>query len=95
MPAKLRLELTVEEVLELEEVRDHASKPYLRERATAILKIAKGNSGREVALHGLLKPHCQDTIYEWVVRYRAQGKKGLEIKVGRGRKPAFSPSVSE
>jgi len=95
MPAKLELELSAQEVLELEEIRDHASKPYLRERATAILKIAKGNSGREVALHGLLKPHWQDTIYEWVARYRAKGKAGLEIKPGRGRKPAFSPSVSE
>jgi len=95
MPAKLRLELTVQEVLELEEIRDHASKPYLRERAAAILKIAQGNSGREVALHGLLKPHWQDTIYEWVVRYRAKGKAALEIKPGRGRKPAFSPSVFE
>lgn len=95
MPAKLRLELRAQEVLDLEELRDHASKPYLRERAAAILKIAQGNSGREVALHGLLKPHWQDTIYEWVERYRAKGKAGLEIKPGRGRKPAFSPSVSE
>lgn len=95
MPAKLRLELTAQEVLELEEIRDRASKPYLRERAAAILKIAQGNSGREVALHGLFKPHWQDTIYEWVVRYRAKGKAGLEIKPGRGRKPAFSPSVFE
>jgi hypothetical protein len=38
--AKLKLELTAEEVLELEEVRDRASKPYLRGRA-AILKIAR------------------------------------------------------
>lgn len=95
MPAKLRLELTTQEIRELEELRDHASKPYLRERAAAILKIAQGNSGREVALHGLLKPHWQDTIYEWVERYRTKGKAGLEIKPGRGRKPAFSPSVSE
>jgi transposase len=95
MPAKLRLELTAQEVLELEEIRDHASKPYLRERAAAILKIVQGHSGREVALHGLLKPHWQDTIYEWVVRYRGKGKAGLEIKPGRGRKPAFSPSVFE
>jgi hypothetical protein len=71
MPAKLRLELTTQEVLDLEEIRDQASKPYLRERAAAILKIAQGNSGREVALHG------------------------LEIKPGRGRKPAFFPSLSE
>ena len=95
MPAKMRLELTTQEVLELEELRDHASKPYLRERAAAILKIAQGHSGREVALHGLLKRHWQDTIYEWVDRYRAKGKAGLEIKPGRGRKPAFFPSVSK
>lgn len=95
MPAKLKLELSAEQVLELEELRDHAAKPYLRERAAAILKIAQGSSGREIALHGLLKPHWQDTIYEWVQRYRAEGKAGLEIKSGRGRKPAFSPSVSK
>jgi len=93
MPAKLKLELSAEQIFELEEVRDHASKPYLRERAAAILKIAQGSSGRETALHGLLKPHWQDTIYEWVQRYRVKGKVGLEIKSGRGRKPAFSPSV--
>jgi len=95
MPEKLSLALTAQEVLDLEELRDHATKPYLRERAAAILKIAKGKSGREVALRGLLKPHWQDTIYEWVARYRAKGKAGLEIKPGRGRKPAFFPSVSE
>jgi transposase len=93
MPAKLKLELSEAQVLELEELRDHAAKPYLRERAAAILKIVEGSSGREVALHGLLKPHWQDTIYEWVQRYRAEGKAGLEIKSGRGRKPSFSPSV--
>jgi hypothetical protein len=95
MPAKLKLELSEEQILELEELRDHASKPYLRERAAAILKIAQGSSGRETALHGLLKPHWQDTIYEWVQRYGAEGKAGLEIKSGRGRKPAFFPSVSK
>ena len=95
MPAKLKLELSEEQVYELEELRDHALKPYLRERAAAILKIAQGSSGRETALHGLLKSHWQDTIYEWVQRYRAEGKAGLEIKSGRGRKPAFFPSISK
>lgn len=95
MPAKLKLELSEEQILELKELRDHASRPYLRERAAALLKIAHGSSGRETALHGLLKPHWQDTIYEWVQRYRAEGKAGLEIKSGRGRKPAFFPSVSK
>lgn len=95
MPAKLKLELSAGQILELTDLRDHAVKPYLRERAAAILKIAQGSSGRETALHGLLKPHWQDTIYEWVQRYLAEGKAGLEIKSGRGRKPAFSPSVSK
>jgi transposase len=95
MPGKLHLELSAEEIHELEELRDHAAKPYLRERAAAILKIADGNSGRETALHGLLKPHWQDTVYEWVRRYRVEGKSGLEIKAGRGRKPAFFPPVSK
>jgi len=91
MPAKLRLELAGQEVLDLEEGREHAMKPYLCEPAAAILKIAKGESGGEVALDGLLKPHSQDTTYERVARYRAKGKAGLEVKPGRGRKPAFSP----
>lgn len=95
MPAKLKLELTTEQIRELEELRDRASKAYLRERAAAILKIANGSSGRETALHGLLKPRWQDTIYEWVQRYRAKGKIGLEIQSGRGRKPAFFPSLSK
>jgi transposase len=95
MPGKLHLELSAEEIRELEELRDHAAKPYLRERAAAILKIAQGNSGRETALHGLLKPHWQDTVYEWVKRYRAEGKTGLRIKAGRGRKAAFFPPVSK
>jgi transposase len=44
-----------------------------------------------VALHGLLKPRCPDSIYDWVKDYQAEGTKGLLIKPGRGRKPVFSP----
>lgn len=93
MPNSLIIELTEAQRAELEDVRDHHPKPYMRERAAAILKIADGLSGREVARHRLLRPHWPDTIYEWVKRYRAEGIKGLEIRPGRGRKPAFSPSV--
>jgi transposase len=90
------LELTLDDEMErpeLEKIRDHHPKPYVRERAAAILKIADHMSGREVALHGLLKPRCPDSIYDWVKDYRSEGVKGLVIKPGRGRKPAFSPSV--
>ena len=94
MPKPLELTLDDEmERRELEKIRDHHPKPYVRERAAAILKIADGTSGREVALHGLLKPRCPDSIYDWVKDYRSNGGKGLLIKSGRGRKPAFSPYV--
>ncbi len=93
MPGKLKIELTEGQKAELRSVRDRHPLPYLRERAAAILKIAEGCSGREVALHRLNRPHWQDTVYEWVKRYQAKGLEGLKIKAGRGRKPAFSPSL--
>ena len=93
MPEALKLDLTAAQRRELESLRDHSPKPYLRERAAALLKIAAGESGRATARHGLLKPHWQDTVYAWVKRYRADGVAGLHVKPGRGRKPAFSPSA--
>jgi transposase len=91
MPGRLKLELNELQKAELKELLDHSPKAYIRERAAALLKIAGGLSGREVALHRLNQAHWQDTIYEWVQRYQAEGSKGLWIKGKRGRKPAFSP----
>ncbi len=95
MPPPLKIELSEAQRRELENIRDHERRPYLRERAAAILKIADGHSGYQVARNLLNKAHWQDTIYEWVKRYQAEGVKGLELRAGRGRKPAFSPSVSQ
>jgi len=95
MPGKLKIELTESQRAELRDVCDHDGLPYMRERAAAILKIADGFSGREVALHRLNRPHWQDTIYEWVERYQAHGLAGLKIHPGRGRKPSFFPSVPD
>ena len=72
-------------------MRDRHEKPYLRERAAAVLKVAAGHSGNWVALHGLLKPRNPDIIYEWLDRYEAEGIDGLVIRDGRGRKPAYEP----
>ena len=55
MPKLLKIELSEAERTTLEEIRDTHSKAYMRERASAILKIAEGQSGRQVALHGLLR----------------------------------------
>src|SRR5262245_14201646 len=93
MPRALILELPEEQKQELLLIRDRSAKPYLRERAAALLKIAEGASGSEVAKSGRLRYRARQTISEWVARYREQGAQGLEIRAGRGRKPAFSPSA--
>ena len=93
MPRPMTVILSPEERTELERARDHHAEAHVREKAAAILKIADGLSGREVALHRLLKHRRPDTVYDWVRRYRAEGIAGLAVKPGRGRKPAFSPSA--
>lgn len=95
MPPPLKLELSEAQRQELKEVRDHHRLPYLRERAAAILKIGQGHSGLQTARNLLNRPHWPDTVYEWVKRYQAGGVEGLKIRKGRGRKPAFFPSVHQ
>ena len=91
MPKLITICLTREQQEQLERIRDTHECPYMRERATAILKIAEGMSGRQVAMTGLLKPRKPDTVYGWVKRYQQEGVAGLPVKPGRGRKPAYSP----
>lgn len=95
MPRSVRLELSAEQQRELEKVRDHDGLPYLREKAAALLKIAAGQNGLQVARHGLLKARDSDTIYRWVERYRKEGVAGLKVRRGRGRKPAFFPLLRD
>lgn len=78
---------------ELVQLRDHAAKPYLRERAAALLKIADGMAAAAVARYGLLRPRKPDTIYGWLDRFQTDGVAGLAVQPGRGRKPAFFPSA--
>jgi hypothetical protein len=91
MPKPLQLELSDEQRRELEEVRDHDPRPYMRERAGALLKIAAGQSGRSVAQHGLLRARYPEAVYRWYKRYQAEGIQGLAMTPGAGRKPSFSP----
>ena len=65
----------------------------MRERASGLLKIANGQTARQVALTGLLKPRYPKAVYRWVKRYMENGIKGLEISSGRGRKSSFSPEL--
>jgi len=93
MAKPLTITLTAEQRHELERARDHHPKPYVRERASAILKIADGATGRQVALIGLLKERDPDSVYAWLHAYQRSGVAGLTVRAGRGRKPAFSPSA--
>lgn len=90
---KLSVELDDEQREQLIETRDHHEKPYMREKAAAILKVADNWSARAVALHGLHKQRRPNSVREWIHQFRDEGIDGLEIKEGRGRKPAFSPET--
>ena len=90
-----KLELTESEIQALVELRDKGDPAYLRERATAMLKIHAGFSPHEVARNRLLKRRDPDTIYTWLRRYREHGIAGLFHKPGRGRKPVFFPKSPE
>lgn len=85
------LTLTDRQRAELVALRDHDRRPYLRERAAALLRIADGESPHAVARRGILKPHAPDTLYDWLDRYTAQGSTGL-IQQRRGSR-GFSPSA--
>lgn len=89
-----RLSLSEPQRQALIHLRDTAPKPYQRERAAALLKIDTGIPAARVAREGLHRPRKPDTLYEWLRRFEAEGLAGLlKIRPGRGRKPAFSPSL--
>ncbi len=79
MSRKMR-SLTLKSVEEQELInhRDHDPRPYVRERCSAILKIAEGHSAHWVAQNGLLKTRDPDTIYDWLNTYEAEKLAGLE-----------------
>jgi len=95
MPRRLELQLSDEQRAELVALRDHHPKAYMRERAAAVLKVAGGMSIRGVACSGLLRRRHAETVCIWLQRYRTEGPAGLEIRKGRGRKPAFSPPLRQ
>src|SRR4051794_21471629 len=91
MATPMNLRLDPDQVAELMLLRDNHPKPYVRERAAAILKVASGWSVRRVAHHGLLRPRRPETVGEWIDRYLTAGPGGLEVATGRGRKTTPPP----
>ena len=79
------LDLTAAQRAELLAARDHDPRPYLRERAAALLLIADGQSAHAVARHGLYRPRDPDSLYSWLDRYQAAGLPGLRQRPRRHR----------
>ena len=79
------LDLTAAQRAELLAARDHDPRPYLRERAAALLQIADGQSAHAVARHGLYRPRDPDSLYSWLDRYQAAGLPGLRQRPRRHR----------
>lgn len=77
---KYAIALTEDEQHKLEKMRDRHPKPYMRERAAAILKVAEGKSPHYVAMNCLLKPRDPDTVYVWINNYLDKGFDGLNRK---------------
>ena len=91
MPARRTLHVSVEEREALEDLRDHAPTPYVRERAAALLRIASGVPPAVTARERLLRPRHPETVSLWLNRWVAEGIDRLPIRDGRGRSPACSP----
>jgi transposase len=91
MPKRYCIQLSDAEREQLERWAKNAARPYLRERARAVLQVTQGEPISRVAQHLRVRVH-RTTVAEWVRRYQAEGISGLKIKAGRGRKPGFSPS---
>lgn len=89
MPKKLSLTLEPEQQLELVQARDKHPKPYIRERAAALLKVAAGQHYETVAATGLLTSYCRQSVASWIKRFQEEGLPGLLVRKGRGRKPLF------
>jgi hypothetical protein len=87
MPKRRTFTITPDQEAYLIRVRDRDPRPYLRERAAALLKIAGGMNGHAVALHGLLKPRDPDTIYAWMDAFQRDG----ELKPRPACRRSFPP----
>jgi hypothetical protein len=85
-----RLSLNPAEQVTLEQARDCHPKPYVRERAAALLRVAAGQSAHQVARGGILKARKPDTVYDWLDGYEKKGLAGLYQRP-RLSKRGFSP----
>jgi transposase len=80
---KSKLAIPDLEKVTLEAILRNHKKPYMRNRAQAVLLRFEGFS---VATLALMFKTRQHTVYDWIRRYKSQGFIGLYIIPGRGLK---------
>lgn len=90
---RLELELTPAQRAELARARAREPRPYLREIAGALLKVADGWSCRRVAREGLARPRKPETVRRWVAKYRTGGLAALAHRP-RGHRGLSPPAGS-
>lgn len=91
MPKRYQIVLTEQERQKLERWVKNPPRPYLRERARAILQVAQGETIQATVEQLRVRIH-RNAVSEWVQRFLAERLEGLKIKAGRGRKAVFSPT---
>ena len=77
MAIRRTLRLKTRKQRELEYYRDQDARPYVRERCSAVLKIAAGETPYAGACQGVLKPRDPDTLDGWLEIYEDEGVAGL------------------
>jgi hypothetical protein len=91
MPKRRYLTLAASQRVELEQLLHRDPRPYMRERASALLQVADGRSSHWVALNGLLRRRKPDTVIGWLNAYEQGGVSALVHRPRRRRH--FSPSA--
>jgi len=91
MPKRRYLVLSAEQEAELRHVRDRDLRPYMRERAAALLMIASGRSAHWISQQALYRRRRPDTVIGWLNAYEKGGVAALVHKPRRGG--GFSPSA--
>jgi hypothetical protein len=85
MPKRRYLVLSESDQAELEHIVRRDDRPYMRERASALLQIADGQSAQWVSQHGLLRRRKPDTVIGWLNAYEQGGVAALVHKPRRKR----------
>ena len=78
----MKLDLSPEQVAELEKLARSGEPAHLRPKALALLSWAEA---RPVSLVSAMFRVARKTLYDWRRRYLATGVEGLRVHKGRGR----------